>query len=203
MRKLILFLSLVFFISNLNAQENYRCEFADTIISVIPDSLFRALAFKNNFSEEQIEQILHKQRMNPARSYYYKIVRAGKDRTIIRVDKSSIHGNLTVENFDSLLYINDEIFTDSSSVNGFSDNPSNLPKKFFRGTGKKITILDYQCNEYISTDSNCYIWVTEELPEYINPGVRTNNVKGAVLGFELKRTETITRSMLVKLEKKL
>lgn len=203
MRKLILFLSLVFVIVISNAQENYRCEFADTIISVIPDSLFRSLALKNNFSEQQIEEILHKQRINPATSYYNKIVRAGKDRTVVSVDKSSIHGNLTIENFDSLLYVNDEIFNDSSSANGFSEKPFSFPKKFFRGTGNKITLLGYQCNEYVSTDSTCRIWVTEELPEYINPGVRTNNVKGAVMGFELKRLETTTRSMMKKLEKSL
>jgi hypothetical protein len=46
-----------------------------------------------------------------------------------------------------------------------------------------------------------FIWVTEELPDYINPGVRTSNVKGAVLGFRLIRQETDTKSIMVKLEK--
>jgi len=203
MRKLILVFPLVFFIVYSDAQQKYRCEFADTIISVIPDSLFRFLASKNNLSEEAIEQFLEQQRANPASRRYLKIVRAAMDQTIISIDKSSANGNLTITIFDSLLYKNGEIYNNASTANGFSDKPFDHPKKVFRGTGKKLSILEYQCDEYLSTDSTCYIWVTTELPEYINPGVRTNNVKGAVLGFQLSRTETRTRSMLVKLEKSL
>ena len=54
----------------------------------------------------------------------------------------------------------------------------------------------------ISTDSTVYIWVSTELPEYINPGARTNNVKGAVLGFQLIQRgmiTTITKAMLDKI----
>ena len=115
-----------------------------------------------------------------------RIVRAEIEKTIITIDRSSRSGNLTTETFDSLLYRGDELFTESESITGFSEQPSRLPKKEFRATGRKVSIMNYQCNEYLSTDSTCLIWVTPELPDYINPGIRKNNVKGAVLGFELK-----------------
>ena len=201
MRKLILLFPLVFITIYSNAQQEYRCEFADTMISVIPDSLFRYLALKNNLSNKAIEKNLEQLRTNPPSRYYLKIVRAEKDQTIISIDKSSVGGDFTIKLYDSLLYKYDELFNEAPTSSGFSDKPWDRPKKFFRGTGKKLSILGYECDEFISTDSTCYIWITEELPGYINPGARTNNVKGAVLGFKLIYTTTSTRSMMVKLEK--
>ena len=210
MRKLILVFPLVLFAVYCNAQQNYKCEFVDSTISVIPDSLFRYLALKNNLSTKAIEQFLEQQRANPAYRYQLRIVRAEKDQTIISLDKHFVSGNLTIKksdsmlykNFDSILYKNDEIFNEAPTSSGFSDKLWDRPKRAYRGTGKKLSILDYQCDEYISTDSTCYIWITAELPEYINPGIRTNNVKGAVLGFKYtQKTGTTTKSMLKKLEK--
>lgn len=201
MKKLILFFQLVFFTIYSDAQQKYRCVFADTMISVIPDSLFRSLASKNNLSNKAIEKILKQHRANPPSKYYLKTVRAGKDQTIINLDKGSVGGDFTRRIFDSLLYKNDELFNEAPTSSGFSETPWDRPKKAYRGTGKKLSILGYECDEFISTDSCCYLWITTELPEYINPGARTNNVKGAVLGFKLTYTETSTKSMLVKLEK--
>jgi len=218
MRKLILFFTLVLFAVYCNAQQKYICEFVDSTISVIPDSLFRHLALKNSLSAKAIERFLEQQRANPAYRYQLRIVRAEKDQTIISLDKYSISGNLTMEtlgnfkllavdsmlykDFDSLLYKDGEIFNEAPTSSGFSDKLWDRPKRAYRGTGKKLSILNYQCDEYISADATCYIWITSELPEYINPGIRTNNVKGAVLGFMYtQKTGTTTKSMLVKLEK--
>lgn len=171
------------------------------MISVIPDSLIRGLPSKNNLSNKAIEKTLEQYKTNPPSKYYLKTVRAGQDQTIINLDKGSVGGNFTRKIFDSLLYKNDELFNEAPTSSGFSETPWDYPKRAYRGTGKKLTILGYECDEFISTDSCCYIWITTELPEYINPGARTNNVKGAVLGFKLTYTETSTKSMLVKLEK--
>jgi len=205
MRELILFFSLLFFVVFSNAQQKYRCAFRETTISVIPDSLFRFLAAKGtNLSPEAVEEFLEQQRTNPPSSWYnLKLVRAGQDQTIVSTSIYSESGRDTIETLDSFLYKKDEIFNSAPSSSGFSDKPWDRPKKVFKSTDKKISILDYQCNEYISTDSTCYIWISTELPEYINPGVRTNNVKGAVLGFRLMRQVTDTKSILVKLEKEL
>ena len=65
MRKLILLFPLLLNVIISNAQKKYRCEFAETITSVMPDSVFRNLASKNNLSAEEIEQFLEQQKANP------------------------------------------------------------------------------------------------------------------------------------------
>ena len=219
MRKLIVFLSLVFFIINSNAQQKYKCEFADTTITIIPESLVRDIAWRNNLSSKKTKQFLEQQKERPAYRYQLRLVRAAEDQTIISLDKSSIKGNHIIQvgkftlppvdsmlykDFDSMLYKNDEIFNQASTLSGFSSKPFDRRKREFRGTGKKLLILGYQCDEFINIDSTFYMWVTTELPAYVNPGIRTNNVKGAVLGFKyIEKTGTTTKSMLVKLEKAL
>ena len=205
MRKLILIFSLLLSVIISNAQKKYRCEFAETITSVMPDSVFRNLASKNNLSAEEIEQFLEQQKANPDFKRLRLTVRAEKDQTIINVDTLPEKGSLR-KRFDSLLYRNDEIFNSALTLSGFSDKPNSRPKRAYRGTGKKLSILNYQCDEFISTDSTVYIWVSTELPEYINPGARTNNVKGAVLGFQLIQRgiiTTTTKAILVKLQQRL
>jgi hypothetical protein len=217
MRKLIFFLLFVFIIIGSNAQQKYRCEFFDTTISIIPESLVRDIAAKNNLSSKQIKQFLEQQKARPPYRYQLRVVRAAEDQTIISLDKRSIRGNHIIQvgkftlqpvdimlykDFDSILYKNDEIFIVAPTLSGFSDKPWDRRKREYRGTGKKILILGYQCDEFINIDSTFFMWVTEELPAYVNPGIRTNNVKGAVLGFMyIEKTGTTTKSMLVKLEK--
>ena len=217
MIKLILFLLFVFLIIGSDAQQKYRCEFFDTTITVIPESLFRDIASRNNLSSKQIKQFLEQQKARPAYRYQLRLVRAAVDQTIISLDKRSIRGNHIIQvgkftlkpvdsmlykDFDSILYNNDEIFIAAPTSSGFSEKPWDRRKREYRGTGKKILILGYQCDEFINIDSTFYMWVTEELPAYVNPGIRTNNVKGAVLGFKyIEKTGTTTKSMLVKLEK--
>ena len=202
MRKLFLLFLFLLNVSVSNAQKKYRCEFAETITSVMPDSVFRNLASKNNLSAKEIEQFLEQQKANPDFKRLRLIVRAEKDQTIINVDTLPEKGSFR-KRFDSLLYRNDEIFNSALTLSGFSDKPNARPKRAYRGTGKKLSILNYQCDEFISTDSTVRIWVSTELPEYINPGARTNNVKGAVLGFQLIQRgiiTTTTKAMLVKLQ---
>jgi len=206
------------FVVSSKAQQKYRCEFFDTTISIITESLVRDIASKNNLSSKQTRQFLEQQKTRPAYRYQLRLVRAAEDQTIISLDKRSIRGNhiiqtvgnVTLEpidsmlykNFDSILYKNDEIFNEAPTLSGFSDKPWDRRKREYRGTGKKIVILGYQCDEFINIYSTFYVWVTEKLPGYINPGIRTNNVKGAVLGFKyIEKTGTTTKSMLVKLEK--
>jgi hypothetical protein len=205
MRKLILLFSFLLSVVPSNAQKKYRCEFAETITSVMQDSVFRNLATKNNLSAKEIEEFLEQQKANPDFKRVRLTVRAEKDQTIINVDTLPEKGSFR-KRFDSLLYMNDEIFNSALTLSGFSDKPNARPKRAYRGTGKKLSILNYQCDEFISTDSTVRIWVSTELPEYINPGARTNNVKGAVLGFQLIQRgiiTTTTKAMLVKLQQRL
>jgi hypothetical protein len=102
--------------------------------------------------------------------------------------------------FDSLLLRNGELYIDSASKTGFSSAPVSTSKSNFQLTGKTKTILNYGCKEYFSTDSACRIWVTEDLPSSINPGVRLVTIKGAVLGFELRQQESLLKSYAIKIE---
>ena len=183
------------------AQKNYVCEFADTMIAILDDSvLLRMSQFSPQddveVTKEMRDQLFSEMRASFPTMYQLRIVNATKDQTVISMDRNSRSGSLTMETFDSILYKNDEIFLKSGK--GFSTNPLNSPKKEFISTGKKITILNYKCDEYLSTDSTCYIWVTTELPDYINPGIRKGNIKGAVLGFQLKANVTITKCILTR-----
>ena len=205
MKKLFLLFLFLLNVSVSNAQKKYRCEFAETITSVMPDSVFRNLASKNNLSAKEIEEFLEQQKANPDFKRVRLTVRAEKDQTIINLDTLPEKGSFR-KRFDSLLYRNDEIFNSALTLSGFSDKPYDRPKRAYRGTGKKLSIMNYQCDEFISTDSTVYIWVSTELPDYINPGARTSNVKGAVLGFQLIQRgmiTTTTRAMLVKLQQRL
>ena len=205
MKKLFLLFLFLLNVSVSNAQKKYRCEFAETITSVMPDSVFRNLASKNNLSAKEIEEFLEQQKANPDFKRVRLTVRVEKDQTIINVDTLPEKGSFR-KRFDSLLFRNDEIFNSALTLSGFSDKPNARPKRAYRGTGKKLSILNYQCDEFISTDSTVRIWVSTELPEYINPGARTNNVKGAVLGFQLIQRgiiTTTTKAMLVKLQQRL
>lgn len=201
MRKLILFFLLLFFVIFSYTQEKYRCTFRETTTSGMPDSLFRFLAERGtNLSPRDIEKFLE-QGVYTDSWVSLKIVTAGKSQTIVTTIRYSVRGKDTIETRDSFLYKYDDIFYRAPSSTGFSAEPWDYPKKIFSATGKKNSIMNYQCDEYVSTDSTCTIWVSTELPEYINPGVRTNNVNGAVLGFRLKRSERDTKSIMVKMEK--
>jgi hypothetical protein len=202
MRKLILAL---FFLGAANyspAQKGLTCEFSDTLFAKLPDSVFASM-LTNARPDIQIPadvmaDFLSQTKLKLPNMTQKRIVRAEIDQTIISTDRSSRSGNLTMETFDSLLYRGDELFRDSASANGFTNSPTDRPRKQFLATGKKKIILTYSCDEYLSTDSTCYIWVTKELPDTINPGIRKGNIKGAVLGFELTDVAFITKSILIR-----
>ena len=147
---------------------------------------------------DMIEQIFTKlKKMQMSMSMHQlRTVIATKDRTIVKIDRSSRSGNTSYETFDSLLYKNDEIYIDSASVSGFANKPIQKAKKEFNLTGNSKMILNHNCSEYLSSDSTCYIWVAKDLPDYINPGIRKGSIKGAVLGFELKGEVYTTKCVL-------
>lgn len=137
------------------AQKKYACEFADTTTTILPDSILRQASvssFQNDIplTPELLEQLLAQMKQLKMAMYQLRIVKAGNDRTVISIDRSSRHGNLSTETFDSLLYRNDEIFMDSVSITGFAKHPIDRPRKEFISTGKKISILTYQCEEYLA-----------------------------------------------------
>lgn len=200
MKKLILVLFLLGGSILSNAQKKYLCEFTDTMRINLPDSVFAQTLTSSRpdieIPPEVMQQFLLQIKQKPISMVQTRIVKATIEKTVISIDRSSRDGNLKTETFDSLLYKSDEIFVESSTITGFSDKPATNPKKVFLGTGRKVTILEYQCDEYMSADSTCLIWVTKLLPDYINPGIRKGNVIGAVLGFELRGEPHTTKCIL-------
>jgi len=184
------------------AQKKYVCEFSDTTRTILPDSIFAQLLTSSRsdieIPPEVMQQFLSQMKEKPLFMAQQRIVNAGIDKTIIIIDRSSRGGNFISETFDSVLYKNDELFPDSTSASGFSVLPISIPRKDFLSTVNTKIIMNYKCQEYISTDSTCRIWVTTELPDYLNPGIRKGNIKGAVLGFELKENVSITKSFLTR-----
>lgn len=73
---------------------------------------------------------------------------------------------------------------------------------FFQLTSKRKIILGYTCLEYINLDGSVVIWVCDDLPSVINPGISVKNVKGAVLAFEARNGNGVTKSCISKIEKK-
>jgi len=184
------------------AQKKYVCEFSDTTSTILPDSIFAQLLTSSRsdieIPPEVMQQFLSQMKEKPLFMAQQRIVNAGIDKTIIIIDRSSRGGNFISETFDSVLYKNDELFPDSTSASGFSVLPISIPRKDFLSTVNTKVIMNYKCQEYISTDSTCRIWVTRELPDYLNPGIRKGNIKGAVLGFELKENVSVTKSFLTR-----
>lgn len=202
MRKLILVSLFLVCAISFFAQKKYVCEFSDTTRTVLPDSIFAQMLTSARpdieIPPDVMQQFLSQIKQKPLFMAQQRMVRAGIEKTIISIERSSRAGNLTMETFDSALYMNDELFPDSATASGFSIHPIAVPRKEFRSTANKMIILEYECNEYMSTDSTCRIWVTTDLPDYLNPGIRKGKIKGAVLGFELKENATITKCILIR-----
>ncbi len=184
------------------SQKKYVCEFSDTLITIFPDSIFAQMLTSARpdieIPPEVMQQYLSQVKEKPVSMIQKRIVKAQIGKTIISIERNSRSGNLTIETFDSLLYKNDELFPDSATASGFSVLPISTTRRIFLSTENSKVILNYKCKEYISTDSTCRIWVTTELPDYLNPGIRKGKLKGAVLGFELKANVMITRCFLSK-----
>ena len=183
-------------------QKKFNCAYIDTITSVFPDSLYKK-SFREQNSQipnEVLEQLIDKLKAMPAVLYQTRFVRASEDKTIIHIDRTSKEGNLSYELYDSLLFKKGQFFNEAETPSGFSDTAISFPPRIFMETGNQTVISGYICSEYTSIDSTCRIWITKALPSYINPGVQTGEVNGAVLAFELKLGLITTRSRLKKLE---
>jgi len=202
MYKYIFTLLLLFGNFALSAQKKYICEYSDTSTTILPDSILVEMLTSSRpdieIPPEVMQQFLSQMKAKAIFAAQQRIVEAANDKTIISIERSTRSGNLTMETFDSALYKNDELFLDSASSSGFASHPVNIPRKDFFSTGNTREILNYKCDEYLSTDSTCRIWVTEELPDYLNPGIRKGKVKGAVLGFELKANVYFTKCIVTR-----
>ena len=72
--------------------------------------------------------------------------------------------------------------------------------RMFKATGQKRTVMGYECWEYISLDGVYVVWVNKDLPSTLNPGISHINIPGAILGYETRMGNAITRSQLIKIQ---
>lgn len=182
-------------------QRKYHCEYKETIMFPMPDSLlikFKKQMVDNGFPPESVEQIVKPMDMPWLFTSCLRKVEARPDSTFILVTKNNeTEGNVKFDFPDiKLLFKKGEINRFNSDKGKFvpggeavftSDDTAMYTRRIFEKSQESKVILNYRCAVYTSTDSACRIWVAEDLPDYINPGLWTGDIKGAVLAYDLKQ----------------
>lgn len=185
-------------------QRQYRCIYIDTTTVTFPDSILKMIQ-KNLDNQELPPQVIDQLSSQIVTEKIFQIqekeVLANKDSTIIRFLRETREGNLHEQSsLDSILFKNDEIYLESPGKSGFSSSPVVTAKKMFQPSGDTMNVMHYKCIGYISTDSLCSIWISHDLPSYLNPGIRTRGLKGAVLAYWLKSGKYFIKSKLKRIE---
>lgn len=187
------------------SQTLWICDYSDSIITklIFADSSIERLKadmMEKDISHEMINAVVQKMKSGePVSMVKKRYVRANADSTRIDIEVSD-EGSLRINSFatEYILLKQDNLYYLSS--NRYYDSLFTAPRKVFKPTGQQPVFFNYSCKEYTSTDSTCTIWVAEELPSCINPGVRTGSIKGAVLFYELKsNANQITRCRIISL----
>ncbi|MBL7742695.1 MAG: hypothetical protein JNN00_04385 [Chitinophagaceae bacterium] len=172
-------------------QQKYNCEFHETASLKLSDSILQVLQQKiqekgipASFAEQMIGQISSQEVLVTFR----RIVHAGPDSTIILLKQEESEENPYRINMrdKKLLFYKSMVFEYDSLSKQFNLADSNILPKRFKETSDRKVIMGYSCTAFTGIDSSTIIWVASQLPSYINPGVHTGGVKGAVLAFETK-----------------
>jgi hypothetical protein len=187
-------------------QKRYYCEYKETILFPMPDSAFESLTQlmeEQGIPRENAEQIVKQLRLPGIllASCWRKVV-AGPDSTFILVTKNSEgDGNVKMDIPDKkLLFRKGEIYLYDSDRREFVTDSTLSIRRIFKKNGENKIILNHQCTVYASTDSLCRIWVAEDLPEYINPGIWTGDIKGAIIAYELKQIGRSIHAEIARIE---
>jgi len=200
--KYCLFFLLILFTFCCFSQPTWKCIYSDSAIFKFPDSFavkFREDMKEKNFPDEAIDMLLAKIQSGPVSKTRTRYVKANVDSTLIEMEVAE-EGSLRLDAFDaeSILLKQNELYFMTPSGN--YDSLLRSPSKVFNPSGRQPVFFNYTCREYISTDSSCTIWVAEELPSCINPGIRIGNIKGAVLFYEMKSIDaTLVRCGISKM----
>jgi hypothetical protein len=200
--KHLITLSLVLFALKSISQNEWKCIYIDSIFTSFADSSMKMFADNmrgKDMPEEVINAVLEKFKTSPPYQKRIRYVIAGPDSTLISTEVSD-EGNLRISSFNDkdVLLKNGDLYFMSGS--GRYDSLLISPRKVFKPSRDQPIFFNYTCKEYISTDSSCIIWVAEVLPSYINPGIRADGIKGAVLFYELKTSRFIIRCRITRLE---
>ncbi|HET6994416.1 MAG TPA: hypothetical protein VFI06_05525 [Chitinophagaceae bacterium] len=199
---ILLFLSGISLIAA--GQRKYHCEYKEMILFPMPDSA--VISFKKHLEEQGIppetaEQMVKQLKFPGILTSCWRKVDAGPDSTFILITKSNENDGFSKLDFpdEKLLFSKGEIYRYNSDKHKFLPDTVRSARRIFEKNGESKIILDHRCIVYTSTDSLCRIWVAEDLPEYINPGIRTD-IKGAIIAYELKLTGQSIHAELAKIE---
>src|SRR5258706_38096 len=147
------------------AQVEWRCVYNDTLFMTMTDSSiqkFGADLQEKNIPQEVVDTIMKKMVAGPASTERTRYVSAYTDSTLI-----------SIESEYSLLKRGELYILDRR---GDPDSMVTRPRKIFKTTGRELIYFKNLCKEYVSTDSTCTIWVAEQLPTCINPGIRVGDI---------------------------
>ena len=187
------------------AQRRYHCEYKETILFQLSDSSLKS--FKDEledkgFPPESIEQIVKQLNLPGILTSCWRKVDAGPDSTFILVTQNNENNENAKLNFPDtkLLFRKREIYRYDSDKRQFLADTVLSARRIFEKNGESKIILDHHCTVYTSTDSLCRIWVAEDLPEYINPGVWAGDIKGAIIAYDLKQKGQKIHAEIAKIE---
>jgi hypothetical protein len=208
MRKLftLLFFLAYFLISS--GQVLYKCEFVDSIGVADYERMIKSIRKsleEKNLSEEIINEYISNY-FGDSKAFLQIIERnvdVYSDSAIIslnHVSQSKFHIVMQMPG-NKLMVRNGQLFRYNLGLESYVPSKISDSSQTFISTGNKKDIIGYICDGYISIDSVYRIWVTEKLPNSLNPGVGLKNIKGAVLGFEVKTENGHTKSFIRKIEK--
>jgi hypothetical protein len=210
----ILLLIFFFFSLVVFAQKKYRAEYKANVSFKLPDSTIKSMRLQTitsmrlqlkekGLSEELADQLVNQMLGNSIISKDYRtIINAGPDSTFILDTQDTEEGTDIKMNMQDpkQLFRKGELYRFDSAHNCFFSKPDTVKNRKFIPKGKGKKIKGYLCNGYISSDGACKIWVAPSLPFYINPGIKTGKIKGAVLGYELREKGHTVESEIDKLE---
>jgi hypothetical protein len=186
-------------------QRKYHCEYKEAILFPMPDSSITSLRVKledQGIPPENAAQIVKQLTFPGILTSCWRKVDAGPDSTFILITQSNENdGNSKLTFPDSrLLFTKGEVYRYDPGKHEFLTDTILSTRRIFEKNGESKIILNHNCIVYTSSDSSCRIWVAEDLPEYINPGIWTGNIKGAIIAYDLKLTGRGIHAEIAKIE---
>ena len=157
------------------------------------------------FSSQQADQLLQQIAKHDISAGLARIIEAHSDSTFIlttnKEEGNEPQGGVKMNMRDTkYLYCKDKVYRFDSATTQFKQDTTFSKFRTFNTDGSRKIIMSHSCICYASTDGFCRIWVSEDLPVYINPGVSIESIKGAILAFEIKNKGSRIESEIARIE---
>jgi len=207
--KLLYVLVIASLAMNSYGQKIYHCEYREKVSFPMPDSFSQSMRkqiIDQGFSSKMADQVVQQVTSEGYSGTFVKIVEARADSTFIlatnkiaQEEGSNMKMNMADAKF---VYSKGKVYAYDTLMEQWLLSETWSELRTFEVTDDKKIIAGHSCTSYISTDTAMKIWIAEDLPDYVNPGLSIGRVKGAVLGYEWKNKDNnyTLRSELTKLE---